>query len=45
MHREDKRGVYGPYYENDRVTKTHTLATDEDLARELWDRRKWMRCS
>ncbi|SDG32084.1 SDR family NAD(P)-dependent oxidoreductase [Microbacterium sp. 77mftsu3.1] len=28
----------GAYYENDRVTKTHKLATDEQLARELWDR-------
>jgi NAD(P)-dependent dehydrogenase (short-subunit alcohol dehydrogenase family) len=28
----------GAYYENDRVTKTHKLATDEVLARELWDR-------
>jgi NAD(P)-dependent dehydrogenase (short-subunit alcohol dehydrogenase family) len=28
----------GAYYENDRVTKTHKLGTDDDLARQLWDR-------
>lgn len=31
-------GHPGAYYENDRVTRTHKLATDEDLARQLWDR-------
>lgn len=28
----------GAYYENDRVTKTHRLATDPRLAQELWER-------
>lgn len=28
----------GAYYEKDRVTKTHRLATDPRLAQELWER-------
>ncbi|KAA9085211.1 SDR family NAD(P)-dependent oxidoreductase [Microbacterium radiodurans] len=28
----------GGYYESDRLTKSHPLTTDADLARELWDR-------
>ncbi len=36
--RADVDWVPGGYYERDQLTRSHRLATDADLARQLWDR-------